>query len=82
MTNTSETIVEEIPYAYTIRFEGKVTVPVNSEEQALFEVRKAIAKALEPFEVWDGAKEYCNPDYSVWHNGSVLVNLVEIKGDK
>ena len=74
-----EVIYEEIPYAYVIRFEGKVTVPVDNEEQALFEVKKAINKAVEPFEVWDGEKEYCNPDYSVWHDGFILSKLVKVE---
>ena len=77
--NIMEVIYEEIPYAYVIRFEGKVTVPVDNEEQALFEVKKAINKAVEPFEVWDGEKEYCNPDYSVWHDGFTLSKLVEVR---
>lgn len=72
-------IYEEIPYAYTIRFEGKVVVPANIEEQALFEVRKAIEKAMERFEVWDGGKDYCNPTYDVWHDGFTLSNLVEVQ---
>ena len=72
-------IYEEVPYAYVIRFEGKVTVPVDNEEQALYEVKKAISKAVEPFEVWDGEKEYCNPDYGVWHTGFTLSKLVEVE---
>ena len=72
---------EEVPYAYTIMFEGEVVVPVDNEEQAVFEVNKAIRKALEPFEVWDGDKDYLNPNYSVWHNGFVCSKLVEVQND-
>lgn len=74
-------IYEEVPYAYTIRFEGKVVVPVNTEEQALFEVNKAIGKAMEKFEVWDGEKDYCNPSYGVWHDGFTLSRLIKV-GDE
>ena len=79
---TMAVIYEEVPYAYVIRFEGKVTVPVDNEEQALFEVKKALNKAVELFEVWNGNKEYCNPEYDVWHDGFVLANLVEVKDER
>lgn len=68
------TYYEEQPYAWRIHFEGEITIPVESEEAALMEVKKAVQKMCNPYEVWEDDNK--NPDYGCWSDGT-YVNLVE-----
>lgn len=55
-------------YAVPIRFEGEITVPCSDPKFAEMEIRKAVSKMCEPYEIWD---DHRDPSWSVWHNGDV-----------
>ena len=64
-------VVYEIPYAWKIRFEGYVTVPVADEENAIYEVNKFLQENIRQFKVWKEPFEYLNPDWQAWSDGPI-----------
>lgn len=72
----NKVLYEERPYAWRINFEGTITIPVESEELALIEVRKALQKMIEPYDVYEEPGKV--PEWGCWSK-DCFIHLIETK---
>lgn len=55
-------------YAVPIKFEGEITIPCSDPKIAEVEVRKAVSRMCEPYEVWG---DHRDPSWNVWWDGGL-----------
>ena len=58
---------EIVPTHFIVRFEGEVTVPTDNEDTAIYEVKKALNKMCDQFDIY--GEDNKAPDYSLWIHG-------------
>ena len=71
-------IVYSQPYAWEIKFEGRIVVPIANEKQAIMEICKALQEMSKPYKLYD---DYRDPEFTVWSGASYDV-IVDKNGNE